>query len=95
MVVVGNKTDLAEDEREVLRAEVETLVMFDWNSGYLECSAKLGGEKVKQVFLELLQRVRNNALEAGPDTANFTANNVRRRKSLPQVVGQQSTNLTF
>ena len=95
MVVVGNKTDLAEDEREVLRAEVDTLVMFEWNSGYLECSAKLGGEDVQQVFLELLQRVRNNVEEAGTDISHLTANNIRRRKSLPQVVGQQSTNLTF
>ena len=33
--------------------------MFEWNSGYMECSAKLGGQGVNQVFTELLQRVRN------------------------------------
>ena len=70
--------------REVLRAEVETKVMFDWNSGYMECSAKEEGEKVQQVFLELLQRVRNT--DTVEDSAHFTTNNIRRRKSLPQVV---------
>ena len=40
------------------RAAVETQVMFDWNSGYMECSAKLGGHEVQQVFTELLQRIR-------------------------------------
>ena len=46
--------------REVVRAEVETKVMFEWNSAYMECSAKLGGQGVNQVFTELLQRARNN-----------------------------------
>ena len=45
--------------REVARSEVETKVMFEWNSGYMECSAKLGGQQVSQVFTELLHRVRN------------------------------------
>ena len=61
--------------------------MFDWNSCYMECSAKEGGERVHQVFLELLQQVRNNVEEAGSgtDTAHLTTNNIRRRKSLQQV----------
>ena len=71
--------------------------MFDWNSCYMECSAKVGGERVHQVFLELLQQVRNNVEEAGggPDTAHFTTNNFRRRKSLPQVVRREPTNQTL
>ena len=77
--------------REVLKAEVETRVMFDWNCGYKECSAKVGGEEVQQVFLELLQRVRNTVEEGSADTAHFTTNNVRRRKSLPQVVRRDTT----
>ena len=46
VVVVGNKVDI--DTRELIRAETEARVMFEWNWGYKECSAKLG-EGVSQV----------------------------------------------
>ena len=40
VVVVANMVD--SDSREVTRVEVEAKVMFEWNFGYKECSAKLG-----------------------------------------------------
>ena len=100
VVVVGNKVDL--DTRELTRAETEARVMFEWNWGYKECSAKLGEgvsqvvgkivvssfrflPRVSKVFLELLNRVKQNSQDEsetgfGPDLAHM-----RRRKSLPQV----------
>ena len=51
VVVVGNKVDL--DTRELTRAETEARVMFEWNWGYKECSAKLG-EGVSQVAVRIL-----------------------------------------
>ena len=51
VVVVGNKVDL--DTRELTRAETEARVMFEWNWGYKECSAKLG-EGVSQVVVKIL-----------------------------------------
>ena len=51
VVVVGNMVDLT--IREVTRVEVEAKVMFDWNFGYKECSAKLGTGISQVRFLNL------------------------------------------
>ena len=51
VVVVGNMVDST--IREVTRVEVEAKVMFDWNFGYKECSAKLGTGISQVRFLNL------------------------------------------
>ncbi|XP_051940092.1 GTP-binding protein Rhes-like [Hippocampus zosterae] len=54
MVVVGNKTDRV-GERRVSGDEVLSTVEMDWNSSYLEASAK-DNDNVVEVFKELLQQ---------------------------------------
>lgn len=54
IVVVGNKSDRC-DERKVAGEDVLTTVELDWNSSFLETSAK-ENDKVLEVFRELLQQ---------------------------------------
>ncbi|XP_074751130.1 GTP-binding protein Rhes [Hippocampus comes] len=54
MVVVGNKTDRV-GERRVSGDDVLSTVEMDWNSSYLEVSAK-DNDNVVEVFKELLQQ---------------------------------------
>ncbi|XP_041943315.1 GTP-binding protein Rhes-like [Alosa sapidissima] len=54
IVVVGNKSDCG-DERKVVSEDVLTTVELDWNSSFLEASAK-ENENVLEVFRELLQQ---------------------------------------
>lgn len=51
IVVVGNKSDLA--KRVVAREEAEPTAIYDWECGYVECSAK-ENQNIVQVFKELL-----------------------------------------
>ena len=84
IVVVGNKCDLAEEgKRAVTREIAETIALFDWECGYVECSAKQNLHIV-DVFKELLvqAKVRYNLSPAVR----------RRRQSLPNyVTGSGST----
>ncbi|PSN33182.1 hypothetical protein C0J52_27391 [Blattella germanica] len=78
IVVVGNKLDLAEDgKRAVPREVAETISLFDWECGYVECSAKTD-HRIIDVFKELLvqAKVRYNLSPAVR----------RRRQSLPNYV---------
>lgn len=54
IVVVGNKSDRC-DERVVAGEDVLTTVELDWNSSFLEASAK-ENDNVLEVFRELLQQ---------------------------------------
>lgn len=54
IVVVGNKTDRA-SERQVASEDVLSTVELDWNSSFLEASAK-ENNNVVEVFRELLQQ---------------------------------------
>ncbi|XP_063051595.1 GTP-binding protein Rhes-like [Engraulis encrasicolus] len=56
IVVVGNKTDKPESERQVPSDDVLSTVELDWNGSFLETSAK-EDENVVEVFRELLQQV--------------------------------------
>ncbi|KAL2101669.1 hypothetical protein ACEWY4_003430 [Coilia grayii] len=55
IVVVGNKSDRSRDERKVSGDEVLSTVELDWNSSFVEASAK-ENENVLEVFRELLQQ---------------------------------------
>ncbi|XP_012669710.1 ras-related protein Rap-1b-like [Clupea harengus] len=55
IVVVGNKCD-REDVRQVSGKEVLSMVELDWNSNFLEASAK-ENKDVLEVFRELLRQV--------------------------------------
>lgn len=80
MVVVGNKADL-EDERAVPLETAETIVLVNWENGFLETSAK-DNLNVLHVFKELLKQAKiRYALSPAVK---------RRRQSMPNV-GMQIT----
>ncbi|XP_055599313.1 GTP-binding protein Di-Ras2 [Uranotaenia lowii] len=79
IVVVGNKTDLTDDDddvRQVPQDATESMVTVDWENGFVEASAKLN-RNVSQIFKELLAQAKI--------TYNLSpALRRRRRQSLPQ-----------
>ena len=89
IVVVGNKTDL---ERKTSQEALEATVMFDWEHGYVECSAK-DNINTTAVFKELLGQARNRfEISCTPSTGSSRKGSlpstplvIRRRTSLPQV----------
>ncbi|XP_058053474.1 ras-related protein Rap-1b [Anopheles bellator] len=86
IVVVGNKTDLSDDDedlRQIPRDTTETLVTVDWENGFVEASAKLN-RNVSQIFKELLLQAKI--------TYNLSpALRRRRRQSLPQQTSTGSS----
>lgn len=86
IVFVGNKTDL---DREVAKEEAEATVVFDWENGYAECSAK-ENSNIQAVFKEVLNQAKANldlgiTYASNSSSAHSTPHNMRRRQSLPQV----------
>ena len=66
VVVVGNKIDL---ERKTSQEALEATVMFDWEHGYVECSAK-DNINTTAVFKELLHQARSRFdISSGPAAA--------------------------
>ena len=55
IVIVANKTD---KERELDAIETETVVLMDWENGYVESSAMLN-KNISQIFKELLHQARS------------------------------------
>uniref|UniRef100_A0A182N3F5 GTP-binding protein Rhes n=1 Tax=Anopheles dirus TaxID=7168 RepID=A0A182N3F5_9DIPT len=86
IVVVGNKTDLSDDDedlRQVARDTTESMVTVDWENGFVEASAKLN-RNVTQIFKELLVQAKI--------TYNLSpALRRRRRQSLPQQASTGSS----
>ena len=85
IVVVGNQTDLP---REVQRGEAEAMVMFEWENGYIECSAK-ENTGIIEVFQEILHQAKSGfdfrmPIGRTPSPCTPPAS-MRRRKSLPQI----------
>ncbi|XP_071536287.1 ras-related protein Rap-1b-like isoform X2 [Panulirus ornatus] len=75
IVVVGNKNDL-EDERAVPLETAETIVLVNWENGFLEASAK-DNLNVLNIFKELLNQAKiRYALSPAVK---------RRRQSMPNV----------
>ncbi|EAT45419.1 AAEL003301-PA [Aedes aegypti] len=79
IVVVGNKTDLADEDddvRQIPQDTTESMITVDWENGFVEASAKLN-RNISQVFKELLAQAKI--------TYNLSpALRRRRRQSLPQ-----------
>ncbi|XP_062711738.1 GTP-binding protein Di-Ras2 [Aedes albopictus] len=79
IVVVGNKTDLADEDddvRQIPHGTTESMITVDWENGFVEASAKLN-QNISQVFKELLAQAKI--------TYNLSpALRRRRRQSLPQ-----------
>ncbi|XP_075167151.1 ras-related protein Rap-2b-like [Haematobia irritans] len=82
IVVVGNKTDVNESERQVEYEVTEMVVCEDWQCGYIECSAKenIG---IVQIFKELLVQA-NIRYNLSPAVR-------RRRQSLPSFTSAKGS----
>ncbi|XP_018904934.2 GTP-binding protein Rhes [Bemisia tabaci] len=76
IVVVGNKAEL--HYRAVPKELAETTAEYDWDCGYVECSAK-ENQNIVQVFKELLAQAKIQY--------NLSPAVRRRRQSLPNYVG--------
>lgn len=74
IVVVGNKTDVKKEERQVAKEMAEILVSIEWESAYIEVSAKFN-QNIVNIFTELF-------LQANIDYSLSSAVE-KRRKSLP------------
>ena len=70
IVVVGNKSDLPFDDA-IPQESIEATVVFDWENGYVECSAK-DRININKIFKELLQQAKsrydftNNGVSSSP-----------------------------
>ena len=74
IVVVGNKSDL-ESDPEIPHESLEATVIFDWENGYVESSAK-ERSNINKIFRELLQQAKSHH-----DFATATATGPLRRGS--------------
>ncbi|XP_023322433.1 GTP-binding protein Rheb homolog isoform X2 [Eurytemora carolleeae] len=90
IVIVGNKTDL---DRKISKEETEAIVLFDWENGYVECSAKLN-TNIQDIFKEVLNQSKTNisSISNGNHLSNGSSGSgsplhMRRRQSLPHVPG--------
>jgi GTPase SAR1 family protein len=74
IVIVGNKADCGDSEREVPSITAETIVTIDWEHGFVETSAKTG-EGVENIFRELLKqsRISTDLLDAAMNKLPRTA----------------------
>lgn len=57
IVIVGNKTDVADTGRQVRREMAESTANIDWGNGYVEASAK-DNVNVSGIFRELLHQAK-------------------------------------
>uniref|UniRef100_A0A8D8YWM1 GTP-binding protein Rhes n=2 Tax=Cacopsylla melanoneura TaxID=428564 RepID=A0A8D8YWM1_9HEMI len=80
IVIVGNKCEL--EFKDVRREVAETITLYDWQCGYVECSAK-ENYNIIQVFKELLSQAKVQY--------NLSPAVRRRRQSLPNYIGTTSS----
>ena len=57
IVVVGNKADVGEEKRAMRRETAEAIACVDWESGYVEATAK-DNCCVVEVFKEILRQAK-------------------------------------
>ncbi len=77
MILIGNKVDCAEDDRQVSKREAETLAS-QLNIKYFETSAK-ENINITEVIEHLLQNIPEEAAEvyhAAPDTSLININDL-------------------
>ncbi|XP_048760675.1 ras-related protein Rap-2a-like [Ostrea edulis] len=72
IVVVGNKSDISEEKRAIMRETAESIVCFDWGNGYIEASAK-ANVNVVGIFKEILRQahVELNITQKIPQRKRF------------------------
>lgn len=99
IVIVGNKIDVDDDERQIIRELAETIVRFDWQCGYVECSAK-NNDNIIDVFKELLVQakiryiprlIQNLNIYIFLNRYNLSPAVRRRRQSLPNYMSTATT----
>ena len=83
IVIVGNKSDLPYDDA-IPHESLEATVVFDWENGYVECSAK-DRLNINKIFKELLQQAKSRY--------DFTTHSTHGSGSSPiSIVGSFSRN---
>ncbi|XP_050093179.1 ras-related protein Rap-2b-like [Anopheles aquasalis] len=78
IVIVGNKADVPEEQRQIPFKVARSRALLEWGCGYAECSAK-NNEGILTVFKQLLRQA-NIEYNLSPAVR-------RRRKSLPSYTG--------
>uniref|UniRef100_A0A182V7H5 GTP-binding protein Rhes n=2 Tax=Anopheles merus TaxID=30066 RepID=A0A182V7H5_ANOME len=78
IVIVGNKADVPEEDRQIPFKVARSRALLEWGCGYAECSAK-NNEGILTVFKQLLRQA-NIEYNLSPAVR-------RRRKSLPSYTG--------
>ncbi|XP_013385578.1 ras-related protein Rap-1b [Lingula anatina] len=88
IVIVGNKSDIADKEREMQRETVETVVNIDWGNGYVESSAQ-NNKNIDEIFKELLvqSRIQFQLSPAIRRRKRQSVPNLSNRKSFKQTSG--------
>jgi small GTP-binding protein len=73
IVIVGNKSDVTTSLDERIPFEsLEATVVFDWENGYVECSAK-ERFNINKIFKELLQQAKTKYdFDGPPSTPSYT-----------------------
>uniref|UniRef100_A0A0K2VCR5 Uncharacterized protein n=1 Tax=Lepeophtheirus salmonis TaxID=72036 RepID=A0A0K2VCR5_LEPSM len=91
IVVVGNKSDLIIAD-EIVTECVEATVNFDWESGYVEASAK-EGRNINNIFREMLQQAKCRfdlgTSASRPDVLSGGSNSKKKQSIVP---GSESLN---
>ena len=92
IVVVGNKCEVERHDGSILKETPEATVVFDWENGYVESSAK-ERRNINKIFKELLVQARSRYDFAGklaPKQGSLKSNSGG--GGLPAPAGKQGCN---
>ena len=94
IVIVGNKTDLPMEKRAIQKELAETTANLDWDSGYVEVSAK-DDVNIYRIFRELLVQAR---VQLDSDTvvrkrrvSESNASNITKQKKQTKKLSKQNS----
>ena len=94
IVIVGNKTDLPMEKRAIQKELAETTANLDWDSGYVEVSAK-DDVNIHRIFRELLVQAR---VQLDSDTvvrkrrvSESNASNITKQKKQTKKLSKQNS----